>query len=142
MKNKIIALVIIILVATIVGISFYFLENQKLIEWDNSSDKDMYTFAIVYTQIETDILEKIKNSIRELYPFNKKGEGISCYRQEWRNSGFLRLTFSHTKDVDLASESLDLKKNIEVILNKHNEIIIKEICVIDDKDNKWNCKKK
>lgn len=136
MKKKILVVIITLIIA-IVGVSFYFLENHNLKEWDNPSDKDMYTYAIVYTQIETDILEEIKNSIRELYPFDKVGEGIFCYKQKWRNSGFIRLNFAHTKDVDLASESLDLKKNIEVILNKHNEIIIRAICIIDDKGNKY-----
>jgi uncharacterized protein YxeA len=135
MKKKI--LVVITLIIAIAGISFYLLENQNLNEWDNPSDKNMYTYAIVYTQIETDILEEIKTSIKELYPFDKVGEGIFCYKQKWRNYGFIRLNFAHTKDVDLASESLDLKKNIEVILNKHNEIIIRETCIIDDKGNKY-----
>ena len=136
MKRKTLVVIIALIIA-VVGTAFYFLENQELNKWDNSSDKEMYTCTIVYTQIETDILEEIKNSIRKLYPFDKKGEGIFCYHQKWRNSGFIRLNFSHTIDIDLASKSSNLKKNIVVILDKHNEIIIKEICVIDDKGNKY-----
>jgi len=133
LKNYKILIFSTILIIVIVGISFYFLENRDLNEWDNPSDKNMYTFAIIYTQIETNVLEEIKNNIRKLYPFNKAGEGMSCYKQKWSDSGFIRLNFSRTKDVDLTSESLDLKKNIEAILNKNNEIVIRETCVIDDK---------
>lgn len=136
MKKKI-SVVIIALMVTIIGITFCLIENRNLDKWDNPSDENMYTYAVVYTQIETDILEEIKNNIRELYPLDKAGEGMFCYTQKWRNSGFIRINFALTKEVDLASERLILEKDIEAILNKHNEITIRATCIIDDKGDTY-----
>lgn len=121
----------------IVGGAFYLFERRELNEWDISSDKGMYTFAIVYTQINRGVLEEIKGDVRASYHFDKAGEGLFCFNQKWRNAGFIRLNFIRDQDNDLLSESKAMKKDIGVLLQRHKEIIVDKMCIVDEKGNKY-----
>lgn len=87
------------------------------------------------TEIHT--LEEIIKDIYALYNFEKAGEGMDSYNQKWRNSGYIRFNFMYTEDTDLTSESINLKKEIKTIFGRHGEETGWELCVIDDRGNRY-----
>ena len=129
--------IIIIIILAVGGMSFFLLENRSLNKWDIPSDKSMYTVAIVHNSINHNTLEEIIKDIYALYNFEKAGEGMDSYNQKWRNSGYIRFNFMYTEDTDLTLESINLKKKIKTIFGRHGEETGWELCVIDDRGNRY-----
>lgn len=135
MKFRITIIVIVILAIGV--ISFLLLENRELNKWDIASKTGMYTVAIVYHGLDSYTRMEIQKDIYELYHFEKAGEGLDNYDQNWRNSGYIRFHFVFTESMDLATISSKLKKDFKNIFSRHRVKAGWKLCILDDNGNKY-----